>query len=582
MSRFILIQPGLKSLTGHYHEFAVLMLNCAQAAGYEPVLAVHRQCRSMASFPPGWRVLPVFARAEGRMLPPRRSFAVLRNAPLVPALLVRLFEAVSGALRAFRWQRLADRFRRDYRQLFARVPLEAGDHVLVASASELDFAGLAAYLRTDAQARAVHWSVVFHNALLSGREPEYSAQQTRLAVVRRQLRKSLTGLERHSLHFYATTEALTAQFNLLGVARFDTLPYPVNPELAGADGSLPYGSPLRVICAGGARREKGGEQLPECVTSLRRAALLPGRLQLLVQPDPSTPTEALLRASVPDILARFDDYAAARQSHAPVVLVPSPMSPTDYRDFIRSAHIGLFLYDSRTYYARCSGVLLEMLAAGIPVIVPAGCWLAEQLAEPQQRYLAGLASRSRLDTAPPLAPPHEQLLVRGRSAAVVIEAPVAVAAAELWLHLRAAGKARPWLRVDCEPHCGDSPIQSAVFAVGPQESPLRVMFPASGAARLRLYNAYGDEPIRLEEVTLHCVSDSLAGGKARPTGAVGLIAAENGQLPGLLAQMHAHYAHYRATAREFSRAVLQRHHPQRTLQALLQRAAASPGDPARR
>ena len=40
---------------------------------------------------------------------------------------------------------------------------------------------------------------------------------------------------------------------------------------------------------------------------------------------------------------------------------------------------GLFLYDPDRYVARCSGVLLEMLARGVPVIVPDKCWLADQL-----------------------------------------------------------------------------------------------------------------------------------------------------------------------------------------------------------
>ena len=52
--------------------------------------------------------------------------------------------------------------------------------------------------------------------------------------------------------------------------------------------------------------------------------------------------------------------------------VKHPLSPEDYIDYIRQAGVGLFLYDSRRYFARCSGVLVEMLASGVPVIVPAG------------------------------------------------------------------------------------------------------------------------------------------------------------------------------------------------------------------
>ena len=53
------------------------------------------------------------------------------------------------------------------------------------------------------------------------------------------------------------------------------------------------------------------------------------------------------------------------------------------------------VYDSERYYARCSGVLLEMLCAGVPVIVPAGSWLAAQIADENQRWLEDVATRLR-------------------------------------------------------------------------------------------------------------------------------------------------------------------------------------------
>ena len=39
------------------------------------------------------------------------------------------------------------------------------------------------------------------------------------------------------------------------------------------------------------------------------------------------------------------------------------------------------------------GLLVEMLAAGVPVIVPAGSWLAEQIAEPSFDYAEQIGRR---------------------------------------------------------------------------------------------------------------------------------------------------------------------------------------------
>jgi len=50
-----------------------------------------------------------------------------------------------------------------------------------------------------------------------------------------------------------------------------------------------------------------------------------------------------------------------------------------YNRFLDSADVGLFLYNPQRYVARCSGVLLELLIRGVPVVVPKGCWLSEQL-----------------------------------------------------------------------------------------------------------------------------------------------------------------------------------------------------------
>ena len=55
------------------------------------------------------------------------------------------------------------------------------------------------------------------------------------------------------------------------------------------------------------------------------------------------------------------------------------LTTRDYHAWLDTADVGLFLYDPHRYVARCSGVLLEMFARGVPVIVPDGCWLADQV-----------------------------------------------------------------------------------------------------------------------------------------------------------------------------------------------------------
>ena len=82
---------------------------------------------------------------------------------------------------------------------------------------------------------------------------------------------------------------------------------------------------------------------------------------------------------------QLQDYSADK-----VRLLVQPMSSDEYRDFVLGGHIALIPYDRDNYYARSSGTFAEVMAAGIPVAVPAGTWMAGQLAARIYQYHRGL------------------------------------------------------------------------------------------------------------------------------------------------------------------------------------------------
>ena len=71
--------------------------------------------------------------------------------------------------------------------------------------------------------------------------------------------------------------------------------------------------------------------------------------------------------------------AVAGSVNSSLEVMTSDLSTEAYHRWLDTADLGLFLYEPHRYKARCSGVLLEMLGRGVPVIVPDGCWLAEQV-----------------------------------------------------------------------------------------------------------------------------------------------------------------------------------------------------------
>ena len=72
-----------------------------------------------------------------------------------------------------------------------------------------------------------------------------------------------------------------------------------------------------------------------------------------------------------------------------VALHNEPLSTEAYKDLLLGSHITLLPYEPIEYSARSSGILAESLAAGIPVIVPAGTWLSRQL-QPATRWAEDL------------------------------------------------------------------------------------------------------------------------------------------------------------------------------------------------
>src|SRR5205085_10195561 len=75
---------------------------------------------------------------------------------------------------------------------------------------------------------------------------------------------------------------------------------------------------------------------------------------------------------------------------SPVIYHPHPLSTEAYNELIEKAHIGLLLHDAHSYYSRLSAVFQEYVCSGIPVIVPAGCWLGDQIAEENFQYVQSL------------------------------------------------------------------------------------------------------------------------------------------------------------------------------------------------
>ncbi len=632
MSKFIVIDHSLKGVGGHHYEYAAHVLAAAERAGYEPALATHRRFRGGADYPRHWPTWPVFRYTT------YSRYTVYRSRPqhqrAAAAADNRSGEHNSSVGdRSFRprtlrglWQQLTDHWHRGGRErriaafaaslarLFARHPLVPGDQAFVPTLSELDLAGLVRYLEASGHASDVaDWHLQFHYNIFDGREPEFESQDEKLDAMRCAFADATARTPRHRLFFYNTTEPLAEQYRRMNLAPFRALPYPVNESLAGdvagdeandddnanretiyrsPQTPSPTPTPLRVACLGAIRPEKGAAELASVVAELWDSHFLPGRCQLVVQSN-----KKRFRLPLP-----VDDESELPDDVEPVVYAPHPLPMDDYVDLIRSADIGLLMYDSRRYYARCSGVLVELLSVGTPVVVSAGCWMAEQIAEANFAHLDRAATELRVvarhaaidlspvvetdtnhdgmhghSTRPGTAAIDGRLVLPAGAHAIVAEVDVPAPTTHVlcsfrWRHPTEAGT---YARVSLEATDNDADIDADIdadseesneeqdngrraFVVGRRhgDAPVRVMFavpPDAGRVRLRWENEYDSGPIALEDVQIELLSAGHLPRASYPLGGVGLIAADDGEVAALLDEIVTHWPHYRKTAAEFSR-----------------------------
>ena len=306
MPRFILIEPSLNKLGGHYFEYSVEVLQAAEQAGYEPVLAINQQFLSTELFPSRWPVFPCFQHTSDRIhriprrvslsgsSPKPRSYSAFAHR-LLDRASDRFKSAISDLRYIRRWSR-THAFAQSCQELFDAIGFQPGDQVLCSTFADMDLLGLVRFLQRNPKSQSIDWHLQFHFSIYYGRDPDYAEQEDKIGKLRHRFRKALAAIPDHRLSFYTTTKQLTRQFNSLQVAEFETLNWSVGRRFqrhCEAPTGQP-GRPLRLFCPGGVRREKGADKIRWLIDSLRTDWLDSKRVQLLFQSDQKRRAEAIL------------------------------------------------------------------------------------------------------------------------------------------------------------------------------------------------------------------------------------------------------------------------------------------------
>ncbi|HTI51568.1 MAG TPA: glycosyltransferase [Planctomycetaceae bacterium] len=371
MSRFILADQSLVNTGGHHYEFAHNVLSAARERGDTPVLASHRDSPLTHCGP--WPVRPTYRDGLWTHQAGNRGLKGLSYA--VSALRRGGWFAEPLAELAARgrdvWR--ASRFAGDTRRLLQALAVTAGDLVFIPNATLTEVFAITQLLHDFPAARRASWHLEFHIHIFPRGARHSAAKFSAARELQAALHELRNAAESARLCLYTDTDELTEQYRTLKAGSFATLPIPVDPiyRPAANDASRNPHTPLRFAYVGDARVEKGYPQLPEMIRSVWSELVASGRVQFVIQSNCRNARSE--RAS----LAAREELAALGAPQ--VQLLTEPLSTADYRSLVLDSDVLLLPYDPESYEARSSGILSEALAAGKPVVVPQGTWMARQV-----------------------------------------------------------------------------------------------------------------------------------------------------------------------------------------------------------
>lgn len=191
------------------------------------------------------------------------------------------------------------------------------------------------------------------------------------------------------------TPTVVDVFARCGFGRCAVVPYPgAAPSPAAVEGPAPF---RHVLFAGAAREDKGFSHV---VALIERLAATGAALPVTLQ----TSTEAHDRRDA-ETRAALGRLAAIR--YPPLRLFPETLERDAYLGLFRGA-ICLQPYDPREFADRVSGVTLDALQGGAPVVTVPGTWIARVVerfgagavaASPAPEHLLDVLERVRADHA---------------------------------------------------------------------------------------------------------------------------------------------------------------------------------------
>lgn len=466
------------------------------------------------------------------------------------------------------------------RRLIEQLSLGPDDVVFVPNVEPSEVLGFRRLFEQLPAAREPTWHLLFRRNIYTGRDPDYDAADEHLRGLRNAFLHLREGLQGARVYCYTDTVQLTDQYNRLGIVPFATLPIPVDAAYHNDRFQVTGEEPLSIVYAGDARTERGYHLLPRVVQDVWHDCVLTGQAKFRVQSKFNVAGGDCRAIVARAQLAAFDD--------GKLQILHEPLASEAYRELVVQAGLMLVLHDRDGYYARSSGVFAEAMAAGVPVVAPAGSWMALQLSEDIYAYHQSLLRHpeiacTELDGAlqnwrsqgvkkgRPL--PDERLDLGGDAARDCL---LDVPAENNYLLVTFRDRSSTagnfvHVAADFTGECRSQKHRVEAIVGGHREGTASALFPVPCGAdgvRLAFRGALTDKTITLGDVRFYFLRSSAE----LPRSAVGVVYAEMGEIAHALREVVRHHRHYRETARQRSVSWAAYHEPGNLIGRLLDRA----------
>jgi glycosyltransferase involved in cell wall biosynthesis len=207
----------------------------------------------------------------------------------------------------------------------------------------------------------------------AGRYPENSATpvfKRSTAILKWALRSFIPDLKKRTVRLVTDSKRLADEYRHLCGIEPEVFPSPrVSPPPSGRPPECNVDRPLTFSCLGPARFEKGIDILQDAIRAFFRA--YPGaHVRFVIQ----------WSGDIIDETGSFYQPDAELAADRRVTFVRAPLDSAQYDAALAATDCMLLPYRRDSYFARISGVAVEAVTAGIPVIYTRGTW-CEDLVE---------------------------------------------------------------------------------------------------------------------------------------------------------------------------------------------------------